>query len=166
MKQQMIIKQIIISTILLLSCSCSNDISSMPTEKCENIPIDCLPIITHGFHTDVYDSVIVETFVKNSNFDTLLNSYVLKLSNIRDIQRIDRQISLPKEITTGMDFKIAFNPNLVYKITEIQTSWVPRWCHDFCGYQCTMTSFKINDSLYGTGNIFIQEPNFKYPWEK
>jgi hypothetical protein len=155
------------SLVLLFSCAGSNNIPPPPTEKCENISLDNLPVITHGFYSDTYDSVIVETFVKNSKFDTLLKKYVLKLSSIRDKERVERDFSLPKEITTGTDIKISLNDSLIYKITEIQTAWVPRWCQSFCGYECTMTSFKINDSIDNDGgNIFIEEPNIKYPWGK
>ncbi len=157
----------IISLTILLSCGGSNDIPPPPTEKCENISIDNLPVITHGFYPDTYDSVVVETFLKNSNFDSLLKRYKIKLTSVMDKERVQRDFALPKDITTATDIRFTFNDSLEYKITDIQKGWVPRWCQSFCGYECTMTSFKINDSLDNDGgNIFIEEPNFKYPWEK
>lgn len=152
---------------LLLSCGGSDHIPPPPTEKCENISIDNLPVITYGFYPDSYDSVIIESFVKNSKFDSLLNRFTIKLSSVSDKERVERDFSLPKQITTVSDIKMTFNHTLVYKITEIKTAWVPRWCQSFCGYECTMSSFKLNDSLDNDGgNIFIEEPNFKYRWEK
>ena len=106
----------IIGLTILLSCGGSNDIPPPPKEKCENISIDNLPVITHGFYPNTYDSVVVETFLKNSNFDTLLNRYKIKLTFVMDKERVQRDFTLPKEITTATDIRLIFNDSLEYKI--------------------------------------------------
>lgn len=158
--------------LLIFGCVCScnsltGEIPPPPVEPCTNIELFSLPLITHGFIGKEYDTVVIQTYRKNEMFDSLVRSYRVELRSVRDTQRQERSLNFPREITTSSDLKIIFNDSLEYRITDIKTDWVPRWCNDFCGYECTITSFKINDSLDADlGNIFIKEPSFKYPWDK
>jgi hypothetical protein len=108
--------------------------------------------------------VIIQTYRKNSTFDSLVASYKVELRSIVDTQRQERSLYFPKEITTNSDLKIIFNDSLEYRITDFKTDWVPRWCNDFCGYECTITTFKMNGILDDRmSNMLIKEPSFKYP---
>ena len=120
-----------------------------------------MPIITHGFDENEFDSVVVETYSKNSGFDEKISKHRLKLGKVNDSQRIARSFNLPKTITTIYDLKIVFSDSLSYRITDIKTEWVPRWCQSFCGYECTLSSFKLNGKLdESQSNILIKEPSF------
>lgn len=155
---------LIILSFVLLSCNNSGEIPPPPEEPCEGIDLWNLPVITHGFYEGKFDSVLVEIYSKNSSFDKKINEYRLELGKVNDVERISRSFNLPKTITTHYDLKIVFSDSLSYKITEMKTEWIPRWCQSFCGYQCTLSSFKLNGKLAGNqSNIFIKEPNFKYP---
>lgn len=153
----------------ILSCRRSEDKDnneefSKPTEKCENISFDNQrPIITYGFDPENYDSVIVQSFVKNSRFETLIHSYKIQLSTISSDTCKVRFLTLLKETTTNADIQLTFNDTLKYKITDIQTEWVPLMCEALCGYTCRIVSFKVNDEEFWHWNIIIIAPNFIRP---
>ena len=148
---------------MLVGCSEPYKIPSPPTEKCV-ASLFSWPVVTYGFSPETYDSVTVQSFVKNSKFDSLLGTYVVLLEKIRDNEGKERDFNLPKPITNETDLKLIFNDTLVYKITELKMEWVPRWGESFIGYGPQLTSYRLNDSLNTNGgNIFIQEPNFSYP---
>ena len=125
-------------------------------------------IITHGFYENEFDSILVETYSKNSDFDEKISEQQTEqLGKVYDSERVARSFNLPKTITTKYDLKIIFNDSLSYQITEMKTEWIPRWCQSFCGYERTLSSFKLNGKLdEKQSNISIKEPNFKYPWNK
>jgi len=154
---------------LMLSCRRSenkdiNEEFPKPTEKCKNISFDDQrPIKTYGFNPENYESVKVESFVKNSRFDTLIHSYKIKLSPISSDTRKVRYLTISKETTTDVDIQITFNDTLKYKITDIQTEWVPIRCEALCGYTCRIVSYKVNDEEFWHWNIIIIAPNFTRP---
>ena len=104
----------------ILSCRRSEDKDnneefSKPTEKCENISFDNQrPIITYGFDPENYDSVIVQSFVKNSRFETLIHSYKIQLSPISSDTCKVRFLTLLKETTTNADIQLTLNDTLKY----------------------------------------------------
>jgi hypothetical protein len=145
-------KYIIIFFGLLFFLSCnSSKIAPPPKEACENIALKN-SITTSGFPIDIYDSVIVQTYVKNSKFDTTISEYTVPL---RD------QLDLPETVTTGFDLKIIIYDSLEFKITEMKTAWDPKYCQDFCGYTCDLVSSRLNGILEKDGrNICIKKPTF------
>jgi hypothetical protein len=158
---------IISAIITLFSCNNSSEIPPAPKEPCKGINIWNLPVITHGFYEHEFDSVLIETYANNSHFDEKFSEYSIELGKVRDSERVARSFNLPKAITTNNDLKIIFSDDLSYKVTEMKTEWIPRWCQSFCGYSCTLSSFKLNGKLdQSGGNIRIKAPNFTYPWEK
>ncbi len=153
--------------VLMSACNDSSKIPPPPGEPCEGINLSSLPIITHGFSEKDYVNVKIRTFVKNSAFDSLVNEFTIPLAEVTDDERIERYIRLPEDLTTNFDWKFIFSDSLSYEISEMKTEWVPRFCQAFCGYECTLSSFKLNGkSDEGMGNIFFKEPDFEYPWEK
>ena len=154
---------------LMLSCRRSenkdkNEEISKPTEKCENLSFDDQRIETYGFNPENYDTVKVESFVKNSRFDTLIHSYKIKLFPLSSEDTCKaRDLTLLKKTTTNADIQLTFNDTLKYKITDIQTEWVPQMCEALCGYTCRIVSFKVNDEEFWHWNIIIIAPNFIRP---
>ena len=152
---------ILVSIVLI---SCNSNTPTPPKEKCENISIAHLPITTHGFPVSKFDTILC--FVNNQSGQTI-DTLKLKLSNVRDKERLARSISLPESFTTKNNIELHFNDTLIYKISNFKTDWVPRYCQKFCGYQCTFTTFDINGITDSSGsNIHIKNPSFNYPWEK
>lgn len=156
----------IVCFVFLLSCR-DEKIPPPPAEPCKNISMADLPVITHGFYPGKYDSVLIQCYAKNSAFDSLLVQRSVALSPVNDQERMERDFTIPEDFTSAYDMKFVFADSLVYRLTEMEPGWIPRWCNSFCGYECTLLSFKINDSLNAdAGNIYLQEPSFRYPWEK
>lgn len=141
------------------------DIDNPPTEPCENISWASLPMRTHGYTAEKFDTVIVKTYIKNSNFDSLVSTFeVLNDRESNDKIRQEKGFSLPKEITTDFDLLIVMGKRDNFKITEIQTDWVARYCQSFCGYECTITHYLLNGQGEG-GNVVLKNHDFEYPWE-
>lgn len=134
----------------------------LPNEPCDNVSWGNLPVITHGYLEPEHEEILVETYIKNSNFDTIIKRYELKNDNeISDVKRQERSFNLPSEITSNVDIKIIIG-NEKYLITEVNTGWIPRYGNDFLGYMCEIRNFRINGNSSG-GNIIITNPTFKYP---
>ena len=136
-----------------------------PTEPCKNVSWASFPVITHGYKGDEFDTVIVKTYIKNSHFDSLVSAFII-LNNrkIEDKEGQTKSFSMPKEVTSNFDLWIEIGKRDHYKITEVQTDWIPRMCQSFCGYECTITTFLVNGQREG-GNISLKNPDFEYPDE-
>ncbi len=140
-------------------------IETPPTEPCENVSWASFPIITHGYTAEKFDTVIIMTYIKNSNFDSLVSTFTLmNTGEIYDKEGKAKSFSLPKEITSNFDMLIIIGKEDSYKITEVKTDWVPRMCQSFCGYECTITNFLVNGHGEG-GNIILKNPDFEFPYE-
>ena len=138
---------------------------SVPVEPCDIVSWGYLPVITHGFSKPEHQEVVVETYIKNSNFDSIIKRYNLKNdSQIRDSLRQERSFSLPSEVNSAVDLKIIIG-KIVYLITELKTGWTARYGNEFIGYECIIQNYLINGLKEG-GNIHLKNPSFKYPWEK
>lgn len=144
-----------------IACS-SPDVSRYPSEPCENIDLSNLPIIMRGFAPENYNSVSIETYRKNSKFDSLISVFYLNIDKPNKMRKNERMLRLPAEITTGYDWNIVFNDSLSYKLTEMTTEWEPRWCESFCGYACTLNSYKLDGELDDrASNIHLEAPAYK-----
>jgi hypothetical protein len=133
-----------------------------PKEPCDVVSWGNLPVITHGYIKPEHEDILVETYIKNSNFNTIIKRFELKNNaKISDINRQQRSFSLPSEITSKVDIKIIIG-NEKYLITEVKTGWVPRFGNEFIGYECAIGNFRINGDISG-GNIILSNPTFKYP---
>jgi hypothetical protein len=168
---------LILACVLLSSCQQSKDDNSKPDERknnniydipdkpCESVSWGTKPVITQGYSEPDHEKVIVETYVKNSNFDSIIRTFNLRNdAKIRDTQRQERSFSLPSEINSAVDIKIIIGRD-EFLITEVKTGWVPRYGHEFIGYDCAIQNFLTNGEKDG-GNIHLKNPSFKYPWEK
>lgn len=134
----------------------------LPKEPCDVVSWGNLPVITHGYLKTEQEEVLVETYIKNSNFDTIIKRFELKNNRqISDIEKQERSFSLPSEITSNVDIKIIIG-NENYLITDVKTGWVPRYGNEFLGYMCEIGNFRINGQTNG-GNIILTNPTFKYP---
>lgn len=118
------------------------------------------------FDINNYNSVVIQTYIKNSNFDTIIKEYKIIIGDVEDKLRQERDIVLPESITTNTDLRIIFNDTLKYDVTEMKTKWEGRYAQSFVGYQCTLVSYKLNGEENGEGNIYIDEPRFNLYWEK
>lgn len=154
------------------SCEQTNEIEKnpkiknrqKPSEPCEEVSWCSTPIITHGYSVPE-QKIIIESYVKNSNFDSLVKKYELVDNNgIRDKERQERSFSLPQELNSNVDLKIIIDKDEFF-ITEVKTAWIPRVGQKFLGYSCSISSFKTNGTP-DQGNINLKNPRFKYPWEK
>lgn len=133
-----------------------------PTERCENVSWGQFPAITHGFHTKEFDTVTIETYIKNTNFDSLVSSFkVLNDAKSYGNDAYQKGFSFPKEVTSAFDLFISIGKEK-YRITDVKTDWVPRMCQSFCGYDCTITNFEVNGQRSG-GNIILRNPHFESP---
>jgi hypothetical protein len=167
---------------LIIICnSCSNDskiknelendgqVSEhvQPSEPCELVSWSTSSVNTQGYNDKNYDIVIVETYKKNSRFDSLIKRYEIKNDGeIYDSTRMQKSFNLPKEIYSNVDFKIIFDKTDEYKITKVNTGWTPRMGNNkFVGYQCRIQNFEVNGKKVG-GNISLKNPKFNYPWDK
>lgn len=133
----------------------------LPNEPCNIVSWSNLPVITHGYSKTEHEEVLVETYIKNSNFDSIIKRFELKNNaEIRDTERQERSFSLPSEITSNVDIKIKIGKDK-YLITEVKTGWIPRYGNEFLGYMCEIGNFRINGVTSG-GNIILTNPTFIY----
>nr|WP_294860778.1 hypothetical protein [uncultured Fluviicola sp.] len=136
-----------------------------PAEPCENVSWSAFPANTDGYQSHRFDTITVQTYVKNSHFDSLIKTFkVLNTSHYRDDPKYRRGFSFPDEITSEFDLLITIEKKDHYKITEVKTKWIPRYCQSFCGYECTITTFLVNGQREG-GNLSLKNPDFKFPDE-
>lgn len=141
-----------------------NKNDKVPQEPCEFVSWGRLPVITHGYSGEEHELVIVETYIKNTHFDSIIDRFELKNDReIRDFQREARNFLLPNEIGSNVDLKIRIGTD-TYLITEVTTGWIARYGNDFLFYECDILNFKMNGENQG-GNIKLKNPKFKYPWD-
>lgn len=157
---------ILLSIALLSSCHENPNRDNIPpTEPCTNLSWSTSSVGTHGYVAEKFDTVIIQTYVKNSHFDSLVATFkVLNNGEINDKQRQSKSFSLPEEITTDFDLLIVMGKRDSFEITKVKTGWVPRMCQSFCGYSCTITTLLINGEREGW-RIFLRNPNFEYHHE-
>jgi hypothetical protein len=146
----------------------SSKIPDPPTEPCENVSWSTFPASTEGYQSHRFDTIIIQTYVKNTHFDSLIKTFkVLNSIHYRDAPKYRRGFSFPDEITSEFDLLIVIGKKDRYEITEVKTEWIPRYCQSFCGYDCTITTFLVNGQRDG-GNISLKNPDFVFTdksWE-
>lgn len=131
-----------------------------PSVPCEDVSWANLPVITHGYDLPEYENVVVETYVKNSHFDSLIQRYELKNNNeIEDNKRRQRSFNLPEAITSSVDFKISIGHE-TYRITDVKTEWTPKVGQHFLGYFCEIVTFQLNGEV-NRGNIILSHPTYE-----
>jgi len=134
-----------------------------PSEPCKNVSWRSFPTSTDGYQSHRFDTITIQTYVKNSHFDSLIKTFkVLNTNHYQDNPKYRRGFSFPDEVTSEFDLLIIIGKKDRYKITEVTTKWIPRMCQSFCGYDCTITTFLLNGQSEG-GNISLKNPYFEYP---
>lgn len=131
-----------------------------PSAPCEDVSWANLPVITHGYDLPEHENVVVEAYVKNGRFDSLIQRYELKNTNeIEDDKRRQRSFNLPDEITSSVDFKISIGHE-TYRITDVKTEWTPKVGQHFLGYFCEIGTFQLNGEVNGR-NIILSHPSYE-----
>lgn len=155
-----------ICSLVLISLSCGTsrkELPPYPTDKCENISLYQLPVITHGFSEYKFNNVTIQTFKKGSQFkEDHLEQYDVQLNDYSDLQRSTRSFTIPNEVTTASDIRILFSEDLIFELTELSADWEENWYIE-AGYECSLVSYKLNGIIDSSGsNIIINAPDYKY----
>jgi hypothetical protein len=130
-----------------------------PIAPCEFVSWYSKPVIIKGYSEKVIELAIVETYIKNSNFDSVIKRYVIKIgSKVSDTDNLEKSFNLPKEVNSSFDFKIIFNNSQVLKITNVKTNWILRYFNGSAkGFLCEIVSFDLNGQP-SEGNILLKKP--------
>ena len=157
--------QIFIGTICALLTGCFNNDNKQYTPHCKDVDHKN-PIITHGFTYSDVDTVVIKTYKKNTNFHDLVEEFYCYQSDyVNDAKRQTRHIDLSKPLKTSYDWQIIIGDKFIYNIDNIRVTSEPQFTMMTQNYECKMSSYRINGKESEAGNIFIQKPGFKYPWE-
>jgi hypothetical protein len=114
-----------------------------PETPCENLSFLNFKGSTEGFPVATYDTIWIETYVKNSKFDQLKWRYLVRHKQGWPLDEVNGNFDFPNEVTTYSDIRIRFSKDIDFKLTELQTAWVaPKTEADF--YKCTITTYKLN----------------------
>lgn len=133
-----------------------------PAEPCKNVNWESDQVIIEGYHKEQTRTIRIETYVKNSNFDSLLKTYKIQIESIiADTIHSQRSFNLPEELNSGVDFKIIFNTSQTLRITGVKTDWVLRYGNGSAlGYRCEIVSFLVNGKP-SSGTILLKNPPFE-----
>ncbi len=135
------------------------DANEKPSEPCDAVSWGNIPVITNGYHLPEHENVVVETYVKNGRFDTLIQRYnILNNSQIDRSSKNQRFFNLPVDITSAVDLKIRIGQE-TYCITDVKTDWEPSIGHNRLGYSCEIGTFQLNGETTG-GNITLINPEY------
>lgn len=164
------LRTVLILFLFAVLASCSNTpIPPPPTEPCDCVEMSTYPVITNGFIGSEFDTVTIQRYYKNSKFDSLLEEYKVAIdvmsSREEDVSRARRTMDFPRGITSCNDYVFIFADSTRFAVDSIQPMWVKRYCNEFCGYDCTIVSYRMADSTYYDANIGLQHPEYKFPWE-
>ncbi len=123
---------------------------------CTKIHVSKFPIITYGFEYSEFDTVLIRTFVKGSNYENKVDEFSCFLrDDMSDSLRKERYFEVPSSLLTSYDWQIIIGDTLIYNIDSIKLSVRTTSSMISKSDECQISSYRVNGKTFESGNIVI-----------